>query len=601
MESPMPKTVEEERRKREEAERALAEAQKRVKELEAKFEKQSGKVDSKTMKSLTGSFKKASISNYDDVGDINSPSGIMSELSSKTTDLFSTEPVTQVRYLKYVTRSLFLNKDTKAIDLVRGFHKTGKGREELLSYIKMKASEMRAEERARSFQQAKIRPEIKTKQQIQRELEIEKEKQKFGVMPQIMKNKAERFARAKDLTEASERRTQLAAARFANKRERPESYGILNVPPETMKVRTSTLNQQQPTFSPPISQPTLSSPVQTGLLNLDLLNNNTFSGGTLPFNFSNSASPNNSAMNSGFNSNLGMSPLLGSPPGLYGSNLMSMNFINNFSSLHAQNAPSLPGFGGYGMAQSPMMNVQRPTQSTPHIDVNNLYAKHVMKVEQKEDNRQNVSHEVPESQSKAPRRWTQEEDNLLLLSVQKHGARNWKKIAEDVPGRNHVQCLQRWRKALDPSVVKGHWSPEEDEKLLALVSENPKNWGHVAKGIEGRTAKQCRERFRNHLDPNIKKGDWSLEEDVLIVKQQKELGNKWADIARALPGRTENSVKIRWKTIKRQVLAMKSEQNGSILVVDDESSSKKKKSKRNTMNQERLKTLFQLWSQISSN
>jgi len=155
--------------------------------------------------------------------------------------------------------------------------------------------------------------------------------------------------------------------------------------------------------------------------------------------------------------------------------------------------------------------------------------------------------------SAPPRRWTDAEDNLLRAAVQKHKERNWKAISKDVPGRNHVQCLQRWRKALDPTVVKGHWTADEDANLLYLVAENPKNWGHVARGIPGRTAKQCRERYHNHLDPSIKKGDWSIQEDTIIIEQQKNLGNKWAEISKFLPGRTENSVKIRWKSIQRQL------------------------------------------------
>jgi len=46
------------------------------------------------------------------------------------------------------------------------------------------------------------------------------------------------------------------------------------------------------------------------------------------------------------------------------------------------------------------------------------------------------------------------------------GAKNWKYIAEFVPNRNHTQCLQRWGKVLAPNLVKGHWTPEEDSRLL---------------------------------------------------------------------------------------------------------------------------------------
>lgn len=114
---------------------------------------------------------------------------------------------------------------------------------------------------------------------------------------------------------------------------------------------------------------------------------------------------------------------------------------------------------------------------------------------------------IMKSKDKAvPKRWTQEEDERLREAVGRHGERNWKSIAEEVPGRNHTQCLQRWTKVLAPGLVKGHWRPDEDELLKELVAEGRKNWGQVATRIPGRTSKQCRERWYNHLDPSIVRG-----------------------------------------------------------------------------------------------
>lgn len=68
----------------------------------------------------------------------------------------------------------------------------------------------------------------------------------------------------------------------------------------------------------------------------------------------------------------------------------------------------------------------------------------------------------------------------------------------------------------------------------------------------GRTSKQCRERWCHHLDPSINKGVYSPEEDRIIVETQARLGNKWSQIAARLPGRTENSIKIRCKALQRK-------------------------------------------------
>ncbi|KAF0717066.1 Aste57867_2519 [Aphanomyces stellatus] len=159
--------------------------------------------------------------------------------------------------------------------------------------------------------------------------------------------------------------------------------------------------------------------------------------------------------------------------------------------------------------------------------------------------------EISQEDAPSTKRWTKAQDTALKESVRVHGEKNWKAIAERVPGRNHAQCLQRWRKVLKPGLVKGHWSFEEDKILEVLVKQSCNNWGQIAEQIPGRTPKQCRERWRNHLDPSINKGPYAEDEDQLILGQQARLGNKWSQIAQMLPGRTEDSVKIRWKSLKQ--------------------------------------------------
>lgn len=164
------------------------------------------------------------------------------------------------------------------------------------------------------------------------------------------------------------------------------------------------------------------------------------------------------------------------------------------------------------------------------------------------------AHERP-SEKQKPRedekgkRWTPEQDEALRKAVEEFGQRNWKAIASRVDGRNHAQCLQRWNKVLKPGLVKGHWSFEEDSTLEQMVLQGCHSWGEVAAHIPGRTAKQCRERWRNHLDPSINKAPFTQEEDTIIQEGFEKMGNRWTQIAELLPGRTEDAVKLRWKAL----------------------------------------------------
>lgn len=180
--------------------------------------------------------------------------------------------------------------------------------------------------------------------------------------------------------------------------------------------------------------------------------------------------------------------------------------------------------------------------------------------------------------------WTDEEDRIIVAAQSKLGNR-FAEIAKHLHGRTESVVSHRWHVSLQPRAEKimmtltdkdfdliqpaiaaaqaqtqggmsqvyrkgwKPWTAEEDHELIKLVEEHGKhNWPNVSKNLTTgtRLPKQCRDRYMNKLDPNLRVDQWMEDEDRKIVAAQNKLGNRWAKISKFLDGRSEVAIKARW-------------------------------------------------------
>ncbi|KAJ7774293.1 hypothetical protein DFH07DRAFT_800942, partial [Mycena maculata] len=125
--------------------------------------------------------------------------------------------------------------------------------------------------------------------------------------------------------------------------------------------------------------------------------------------------------------------------------------------------------------------------------------------------------------------WTSEADRKLLDAVELYGT-SWSLVARYVaPEVTAAQCSTRFLRTLDPSLRRGTWSAEEDKRLTDAVAAYGKVWPEVASVVPGRTNEQCRDRWTT-IDPaktGSKNDDWSEEQDKALIEAVKTIGKKW--------------------------------------------------------------------------
>ncbi|KAJ6415838.1 hypothetical protein OIU84_004601 [Salix udensis] len=147
-------------------------------------------------------------------------------------------------------------------------------------------------------------------------------------------------------------------------------------------------------------------------------------------------------------------------------------------------------------------------------------------------------------------------------SLYQHSARSQKKTSPVMATMKNESLKPMETMTNMPN--KGAWTAEEDRKLAEVIAiHGAKRWKTVAaKAALNRCGKSCRLRWLNYLRPNIKRGNISDQEEDLILRLHKLLGNRWSLIAGRLPGRTDNEIKNYWNSHLSKKIKQKGKQTG---------------------------------------
>ncbi|KAF2678711.1 hypothetical protein K458DRAFT_316036 [Lentithecium fluviatile CBS 122367] len=145
------------------------------------------------------------------------------------------------------------------------------------------------------------------------------------------------------------------------------------------------------------------------------------------------------------------------------------------------------------------------------------------------------------------RKWSPDEDALLMegYRIQAQSSTvNWHEVAKRVPGRDNKDCRKRYHNELDGNVKKGTWTKSEDERLKSYVREYGTQWAVIARQMETRSADQCSKRWNHSLKPELERRPWTEQEDQLLMRSLLPHGHRWREIqCTHFPSRSANDVK----------------------------------------------------------
>jgi len=145
--------------------------------------------------------------------------------------------------------------------------------------------------------------------------------------------------------------------------------------------------------------------------------------------------------------------------------------------------------------------------------------------------------------------WTEEEDNSLIDLVNNKYGKKWKIIHMFFPKRTKFECYNRYVQ-INPQIKKGKWSKEEDQKIKNLVEEYGYDWSKISNIVKTRTSKQIRSRYIFYLDSKLNNTEFSQEEDEMVQKLFPIFKTNWVKYINYLPNRSAKIIQNRYRSYK---------------------------------------------------
>ncbi len=147
--------------------------------------------------------------------------------------------------------------------------------------------------------------------------------------------------------------------------------------------------------------------------------------------------------------------------------------------------------------------------------------------------------------------WTKQEDELIKEMIHNRKRKSWISIIKQMNKKSSLDCIARFKSTC---FNRGRWTSQEDEVLLKYYSVLGGNWAAISKLMKIRNWKQVRDRYTNHLDPQISQDVFSPDEDLMIYHLHQIYGNRWSAYIDHLPHRTADKIKNRFNSsIRRKI------------------------------------------------